>query len=68
MRLLLDESLSQYTTQPLAQAGHDVLHLTDLDLLGATDEQVLAAALDDDRVLITADTDFGTLLALSQAP
>jgi predicted nuclease of predicted toxin-antitoxin system len=67
MRLLIDESLSARLTAPLAAAGHDVVHVTDLSLLGEPDEVVLSAALEDDRILVTADTDFGALLALSGA-
>lgn len=67
MRLLIDESLSQRVAVRLSEAGHDVCHLADLDLLGARDETVLAAARRDGRALASADTDFGTLLALSGA-
>ncbi len=41
------------------------MHVSDIGLRGAPDETVLAAADADSRILITADTDFGTLLALS---
>ncbi len=40
------------------------VHVTDLDLNGAADDDVLAAAADIGRIVVTADTDFGTLLAL----
>lgn len=43
------------------------MHVSDIGLRGAPDEMVLAAADEDSRILITADTDFGTLLALSRA-
>lgn len=39
----------------------------DLGLTSATDEVVLAQAVADERVLVSADTDFGTLLARSGA-
>ncbi len=44
-----------------------MLHVGDLGLLGAADEWVLEAASRERRVLVTADTDFGDLLALSGA-
>lgn len=68
MRILVDESLSDTVAELLAGAGHDVLHLRDLDLLGAPDTVVMRAAADDARVLISADTDFGELLALNRHP
>lgn len=67
MRLLIDESLSHHVATRLADTGHDALHLRDLGLLGARDDQVLAAARQERRTLVSADTDFGTLLALSGA-
>lgn len=67
MRLLLDESLSARIAVHLAAADHDVIHVGDLGLLGATDDVVLQAAHQQGRVLVTADTDFGALLALAQS-
>jgi predicted nuclease of predicted toxin-antitoxin system len=65
LRFLLDEALSPSVAQLLAEAGHDAIHARDLGLISATDPIVLRAAIDDQRVLVTADTDFGTLLARS---
>ncbi len=42
---------------------HDVVHISDRDLAGHLDDEVLAAARDEGRVLLSADTDFGELLA-----
>ncbi len=50
-----------------SSAGHNAVHVTDLGLRGTTDEALLAKAAHDDRVIVTADTDFGTLLALTGA-
>jgi len=51
----------------LSDAGHDAVHVGDLALLGATEETVMAAALDDSRIVVSADTDFGEVLAASIA-
>ncbi len=68
MRFLIDESVSHTVAAPMRDAGHDAVHIGDLGMLGTDDEAVMATALDQDRVLVTADTDFGALLALSGAP
>jgi predicted nuclease of predicted toxin-antitoxin system len=49
-------------------AGHDVLYVSELDLLGAADREVMQAVHADKRVLISADTDFGQLLAIGHHP
>jgi predicted nuclease of predicted toxin-antitoxin system len=69
MRLLLDENLP-ISLGPLLtkRAGWDVVHVRQLGLKSAPDTEVLARAERDGRVLVSADTDFGTLLASSGAP
>lgn len=66
MRFLLDECLSSHLVDLLADAGHDAAHLSARGLLGATDEVVMRAAATDVRVLVSADTHFGELLASSR--
>lgn len=62
MRFLLDECISARLTAILADAGHDAVHVTTCGLAGRIDDEVLAAARGERRVLVSADTDFGELL------
>lgn len=64
MRLLLDANLSPEVARRLSEAGHDAAHVADIGLLTASDPVILQAAADQDQVLLTADADFGALLAL----
>jgi predicted nuclease of predicted toxin-antitoxin system len=67
VRFLIDECLAQRVGELLAASGHDAVHVSDIGLLGAVDELVMAAAEADSRVVVSADTDFGGLLAKSGA-
>jgi predicted nuclease of predicted toxin-antitoxin system len=53
--LLLDENLSAAAAVALRNEGLDIVHVRERGLLGATDWQVLEAAFDEDRVLVTAN-------------
>jgi predicted nuclease of predicted toxin-antitoxin system len=67
LRFLLDECVSARLTGLLVDAGHDCVHVQDRELRGAVDEDVMAAAVAESRVLVSMDTDFGELLATSNA-
>ena len=64
MKLLLDANLSPRVARLLKEAGHDAIHVADIGLLTATDPVILRAAAKEERILFTADSDFGALLAL----
>lgn len=65
MRFLLDEAIQHRLADHLAEVGHDATHVVRIGLAGSPDPQVLARAAAEDRILITTDTDFPTLLALA---
>ena len=58
MNFVADESCAGPVIRALREAGHDVIAIAEV-AEGATDDQVLARALDEKRVLITEDHDFG---------
>ena len=63
MRFLIDQCLSTELADNLGAAGHDAAHVATYGLSRADDEQILARAAAENRVLVSADTDFGGLLA-----
>lgn len=67
MKLLIDQNLSPKLVDLLDAAGHDVEHVREHGTSSATDAQICAFAAEQRRVIISADTDFGTLLAATHA-
>jgi predicted nuclease of predicted toxin-antitoxin system len=65
MKFLADMGISPHVVAWLRTNGHDAVHLHQLGLDRLTDKEVLQKALQEDRVLITHDLDFGELLAAS---
>jgi predicted nuclease of predicted toxin-antitoxin system len=66
MKFLIDNALSPEVAALLTAAGHDAVHVRSLKLHTVKDEVVFEAAIDRERVVVSADTDFGTMLTMRQ--
>jgi predicted nuclease of predicted toxin-antitoxin system len=64
MRFLVDNALSPALAAILRQNGHEASHVRDHGLQHADDGTIFDAAVRQEAVVVSADTDFGTLLAL----
>lgn len=55
MKLLLDEQISATVAHELRDRGYDVVAVSEIDLRGIADEDVLARAVADRRAVVTND-------------
>jgi len=66
VRFLIDNALSPEVARLLRDAGHDAVHVRDFDLQAAEDPVILERAEVEERVIVSADSDFAMLLALTR--
>lgn len=59
--------LAVSTARHIRSMGHDATHLLDQGLHRLSDEQIVEKALEEDRVILTHDLDFGRIVALSRS-
>lgn len=63
MKLLVDNALSHHLARLLREAGVDAIHLRERIAVDSPDHEVFELAKNEGRILLSADTDFGVLLA-----
>lgn len=66
MNFLIDNSLAPLLAEKLREAGHDSVHVRRYGIHKADDEVIFERASQEDRVLVSADTDFGAMLGSKQ--
>ena len=67
MRWLLDQGIPRWSAKNLRQSQEDAVHTGDIGMAKALDLEVIQHAIKDNRIIVTLDSDFHTLLAVMGA-
>lgn len=67
MKLLLDQGLPRSGSALLTNLGIDTIHVGDIGLFAAPDREIIERAREENRVVVTLDADFHSLLAFDVA-
>ena len=67
MRFLVDNNISHRICPYLEAGGHEAVHVAALSMAEADDIEILEHARRTQAVVVSSDTDFGTLLAFQRA-
>jgi predicted nuclease of predicted toxin-antitoxin system len=67
LKFLIDNALPPQLAELLLAAGHDAVHVRAYAMQTATDERIVARARDENRIVVSADSDFSTILAAQDA-
>ena len=67
MRFLIDQNRSPALAALLREQGHDAVPTMDRGLARVEDAELLSLAASKKRIIVSGDTDFGTLLAGSRS-
>lgn len=62
MKFLIDNAISPSVAAHLREAGHNALHVRELGKQTASDRELTAIALEQDRVIVSTDSDFAGIV------
>ena len=66
MKFLADMGISLLSVEWLRERKHDVVHVRELGMKTSPDCLILERAKSENRIVLTCDLDFGTLMAASK--
>jgi predicted nuclease of predicted toxin-antitoxin system len=67
LKFLIDNALSPIFSIQLKDHGYDAIHVKDVQMGTSPDEDIFDFAQKEGRIVVSADTDFGTIIALRNA-
>jgi len=67
MQFVLDQGVPRDAAARLRSLGHDCIHVGEIGMSKAADEEILAFSLGRNAVVVTLDADFHAILAVSGA-
>lgn len=66
MRFLADMGVAGRVVDWLREQGHDAVHLREEGLSRLPDDEIVAKAISEHRIILTFDLDFGEIVALTR--
>lgn len=64
LKFLIDNALSPIFSKQLRTYGFDVIHVRDIHMQKSSDDEIFDFAQRENRIVVSADTDFGTIVTL----
>ena len=68
LKFLLDADMPRSSAEVIRSTGYDVEDVRDIGTGAAKDSEIIEYALENERIIVTRDTDFGEILRYPEHP